>query len=148
MSTKRTSIKQAKSPLDELFSRTDKPDKADEDEKELILRDRQTPGYERESLRVLSEEIKTKKRQQQRRAKEAEKALIKARKKAKKTDEGIARTTSLLLYDYQHEWLEMKRIESRISGGKKISKAEILRSLVDAAMDRIGICPPDGGSNS
>lgn len=135
-SAKRTSLKQAKSPLDELFAKTDKGEisygKAVEDIEKFLLRDK---SGQPEELAAFAGKIKRKKKEQKRKRKEAEREVKKARERARRTGEGIRRTTSLILYGYQHDWLDMKRIESGTTDGKRASKAEIIRALVDVAVD-------------
>lgn len=49
-------------------------------------------------------------------------------------DPGELRQTTLMAYEDQLNWLALKCIEARTNGGKAISKAEIIRSLIDLAM--------------
>lgn len=125
-SVKRTSLKQAKSPLDELFKKTRQIPE------EFILRDKDDSI---EDFKDFVKKIRKRKNEQKKEQKEAEKRVENAREKARKTGKKIKRTTSLILYGYQHDWLDMKRIESGKSDGKRISKAEIIRSLVDVVVD-------------
>lgn len=130
-SAKRTSLKQAKTPLDELFSKTDLGGAG-----VLLDAPREDPAKkgEKDGFALLSEEIKQKKHEQLRLEEEKETQLKDIRKVRAKTTEA-KRQTTLIMYDYQLDWLEMKRAETRIRGGKPLSMAKLLRAMVDLLME-------------
>lgn len=135
-SAKRTSLKDRKSPLDELFRPT-----GTVGENAGILRDKEREkGKEKlgqDALEMLTEDIKLKRRKELAETKKKREVLKKEREKIKKQKKKGVRQTTLILYGYQFDWLDMKRIEARTKGGSPISNAKLVRALID-----LGISSP------
>lgn len=134
MSSNRASLDKTDSPLDELFGKKDKQLKKDTapEAKSRKLPGKDDSPTEGENYR---EKIRAKREKQREQLKEAKKSVMEAREKARKTGGDVKRTTSLQLYGYQYDWLEVARVDSGSSDGRRLSKVEIIRAMIDFFID-------------